>query len=77
MNWSESRKSQKSTENANKNQRMSTTLLNTPSRQIETELHPEKYPTNNKKCPYHFNQLEHICLTCRRSICLRCAITYC
>lgn len=30
-----------------------------------------------RQCPYHFSEPSHVCLTCRKSICLRCAITYC
>lgn len=73
---SEPRKSNKSDIN-NRIQRVSTTCLHTPPKSANHQYEEEFKVSDQKQCPYHFSQPTHICLSCRKSICLRCAITYC
>lgn len=82
MNWSDSRKSYKSPEETQAIQGFSSLEPSTPTQKGKNHT----FNTGDKKdsakalprqCPYHFNNPTHICLTCRKSICLRCAITYC
>ena len=71
--WSEARKSYRSPDkNTTQPQPYSNTTLVTPFKAEKTT-----HRHNSRQCPLHFNEPNHICLTCRKSICLRCALTYC
>ena len=79
MNWTEPSKSYKSSDliRRQSNKKLSTTHLNTPPKDAKDESSEMEKGNAGIQCPYHFNQWSHICITCRKTICLRCAITYC
>lgn len=71
--WNEARKSYRSPEKSTSQpQRLSTTCLLTSGKGDKPSVRQAP-----RQCPLHFNEPSHVCLTCRKSICLRCALTYC